>query len=133
MNKRLIPVVLTALLLSLHGNVDLKAAPGVNPSDIASLKMLDPLDTLDEEDLQAMRDTMKMSRKNLARGTGAVNALDYSVRDFYKPKGYQYYKGLLQNLYYGVSMGYEQVLPQAENAPALNIIQVNGRLVGLYA
>ena len=128
MNKRLIPVVLTALLLSLHGNVDLKAAPGVNPSDIASLKMLDPLDTLDEEDLQAMRDTMKMSRKNLARGTGAVNALDYSVRDFYKPKGYQYYKGLLQNLYYGVSMGYEQVLPQAENAPALNIIQVNGQV-----
>lgn len=128
MNKRLIPVVLTALLLSLHANCDLKAAPSVNPSDIASLKLLDPLDTLDEEDLQAMRDTIKMSRKNLARGTGAVNALDYSVRDFYKPKGYQYYKGLLQNMYYGVSMGYEQVLPQAESAPALNIIQVNGQI-----
>lgn len=128
MNRKLIPVVLTALLLGLQSNCSLKAAPTVNPSDLASLRLMDPLDTLDEEDLQAMRDTIKMSRKNLARGTNAVNALDYSVKDFYKPKGYQFYKGILQNLYYGVSAGYEQVLPQAENAPKLNLIQIMGQV-----
>jgi len=128
MNKKLIPVVLTALLLSLQSNSSLKAAPAVNPLDPSSLRAIDPLDTLDEEDLQAMRDTIKMSRKNLARGTNAVNALDYSVRDFYKPKGYQYYKGLIQNMYYGVSAGYEQVLPQAENAPTMNTIQIMGQI-----
>ena len=121
-------VALTALLLGLQSNNPLKAVPAVNPLDPASLKAIDPLDTLDEEDIQAMRDTIKMSRKNLARGTNAVNALDYSVRDFYKPKGYQFYKGILQNLYYGVSAGYEQVLPQAENAPKLNIVQVMGQV-----
>lgn len=128
MNKKIVLVALTALLLGLQSNNPLKAVPAVNPLDPASLKAIDPLDTLDEEDIQAMRDTIKMSRKNLARGTNAVNALDYSVRDFYKPKGYQFYKGILQNLYYGVSAGYEQVLPQAENAPKLNIVQVMGQV-----
>ena len=128
MNKKIVLVALTALLLGLQSNNPLKAVPAVNPLDPASLKAIDPLDTLDEEDIQAMRDTIKMSRKNLARGTNAVNALDYSVRDFYKPKGYQFYKGILQNLYYGVSAGYEQVLPQAENAPKLNVVQVMGQV-----
>jgi hypothetical protein len=128
MNKKIVLVALTALLLGLQSNDSIKAAPAINPLDPSTLKAIDPLDTLDEEDLQAMRDTIKMSRKNLARGTNAVNALDYSVRDFYKPKGYQFYKGIIQNLYYGVSAGYQQILPQAELAPKLNLIQVMGQV-----
>lgn len=42
-------------------------------------------DTIDEEDLQAMRDTMQMSRRNLAKEGNALNLQDYVVKDTYTP------------------------------------------------
>ena len=45
MNKKIVLVALTALLLGLQSNNPLKAVPAVNPLDPASLKAIDPLDT----------------------------------------------------------------------------------------
>ncbi len=127
--RQVIPVILTALLLTLQSNCSLSyAAPAPRPIDDATLDLIDPLDTLDEVDLQAMRDTIKMSRKNLARGTNAVNTLDYTVHDVYKPKGDVFVPGFMENMYVAANFGFEQILPQVDNGGKVAMMQLTGQI-----
>lgn len=90
---------------------------------------LDPLDTLDEVDLARMRDTVKMSRQNLADKPGAINALDYILKDRYSPNHHSFDNHWYDHLYVGASLGVEQINPQSSNYKFRTITQINA-LVG---
>lgn len=88
-------------------------------------KEIDPLDTLDEEDLQRMRDTTMMTRINRADGKGAVNALDYVLRDTYVPYSHTFDKHWYDHIYVGASMGLEKIHPQTDSYSFRTLSQVN--------
>lgn len=73
-------------------------------------------DTLDEEALQAMRDTATMSRRNIAAETKTtVNLRDYIVKDTYSPSHQSFSNAWYTHLYIGGSLGIEQIKPQVDD------------------
>lgn len=90
---------------------------------------IDPLDTLDEVDLHAMRDTSLIMRRNLARTPKAVNALDYVLDDRYKPQDHTFESHWYDHIYVGGSYGLEQIKPQTDDFRFRTISQV-GLLIG---
>lgn len=85
----------------------------------------DPLDTLDEVDLQTLRDTSMITRRNLAKDTKAVNALDYVLDDRYTPIDHTFESHWYDHLYVGGSYGVEQIKPQADDFKFRTMSQVN--------
>lgn len=85
----------------------------------------DPLDTLDEVDLQTLRDTSMITRRNLAKDTKAVNALDYVLDDRYTPIDHTFENHWYDHLYIGGSYGVEQIKPQADDFKFRTMSQVN--------
>ena len=72
-------------------------------------------DTIDEEALQAMRDTTQMSRRNLAKDSKAINLQDYILNDTYTPTHHSFAKAWYEHLYIGGSLGIEQLVPQVDD------------------
>ncbi len=80
-------------------------APQINAEKIGQID-IDP-DTLDEEELQALRDTITRSRQNLADESGTLNALDYLLDDRYVANHETFAKGFFSNLYASIGGGFE--------------------------
>lgn len=76
---------------------------------------IDPLDTLDEVDLYARRDTSLLKRRNIARDTKVVNALDYVLDDRYVPPHHSFSSNWYDHIYVGGSFGMEQIKPQNDD------------------
>ncbi len=72
-------------------------------------------DTIDEEDLFRMRDTLQLSRRNLAVTKPQVNALDYAVKDIYTPKSHTFDSHWYDHIYVGGGFGMEKIREQAHN------------------
>ena len=72
-------------------------------------------DTIDEEGLQAMRDTTQMSRRNLAKDSKTINLQDYILNDTYSPTHHSFTKAWYEHLYVGGSLGIEQIVPQVDD------------------
>lgn len=89
------------------------------------MQYADPLDTLDEVDLQTLRDTSMITRRNLAKDTKAVNALDYVLDDRYTPIDHTFESHWYDHLYVGGSYGVEQIKPQADDFKFRTMSQVN--------
>ena len=89
------------------------------------MQYADPLDTLDEVDLQTLRDTSMITRRNLAKDTKAVNALDYVLDDRYTPIDHTFENHWYDHLYVGGSYGVEQIKPQADDFKFRTMSQVN--------
>ena len=89
------------------------------------MQYADPLDTLDEVDLQTLRDTSMITRRNLAKDTKAVNALDYVLDDRYTPIDHTFENHWYDHLYIGGSYGVEQIKPQADDFKFRTMSQVN--------
>ena len=89
------------------------------------MQYADPLDTLDEVDLQTLRDTSMITRRNLAKDTKAVNALDYVLDDRYTPVDHTFESHWYDHLYIGGSYGVEQIKPQADDFKFRTMSQVN--------
>lgn len=102
-------IILIALAFLLESKV--VAAP--LPDGVADYMLLN--DTIDEEDLQAMRDTMQMSRRNLAKEGNALNLQDYVVKDTYTPTHHSFAKAWYEHIYVGGSLGIEQFVPRVDD------------------
>lgn len=85
----------------------------------------DPLDTLDEVDLQTLRDTSMITRRNIANNKRAVNALDYVVDDRYTPPSHTFENHWYDHIYIGGSYGVEQIKPQCDDFKFRTMSQVN--------
>lgn len=72
-------------------------------------------DTIDEVDLQALRDTSMIKRRHIAKTTKAVNALDYVVDDRYAPTDHSFEKHWYDHIYIGGGYGVEQIKPQSDD------------------
>lgn len=67
------------------------------------------IEDMDEEEWLAQKDTMLMTRKNQAKATETINAMDYILDDFYKPGDESFGKHWYDNVYLGISGGMEQM------------------------
>lgn len=100
--------------------------PAILPAQNYRLQpSIDPLDTLDEVDLHAMRDTSLIMRRNLARTPKAVNALDYVLDDRYKPLDHTFDRHWYDHIYVGGSYGLEQIKPQTDSYKFRTMSQVS--------
>ena len=95
------------------------SAQGIRMQDI------DPLDTIDEEDLHAMRDTTLLTRRNLAVGKTQVNALNYVLDDRYRPVDHSFDRKWYDHLYVGGAYGVEQIVPQVDDFKFRAMSRVN--------
>ena len=87
---------------------------------------VDPLDTLDEEELQAIKDTVQLPRRNLAREkTDQVNLQDYVLNDRYSPSHHTFEKHWYDHLYVGAGMGFEKIVPMNSDYKFKTLTQVN--------
>lgn len=89
---------------------------------------IDPEDTLDEEELLAIRDTMYRSRKNLAIESGTVNAMDYLLDDRYFVSHDTFIKGWLNNIYVGIGAGFDYLKPRSAIFKMKTLTHINGML-----
>lgn len=89
------------------------------------LQQADPLDTLDEVDLQHLRDTSLLSRRNMARTGRTVNTLDYVLDDRYTPPSHTFDHHWYDHIYVGGSFGVEQIKPQNDFFKFRTMSQVN--------
>lgn len=82
-----------------------------------SFRMRDiaPLDTIDEVDLHAMRDTTLLTRRNLAVHKPSVNVLDYVLDDRYTPVDHSFDNKWYDHIYVGAMFGAEKINPQCED------------------
>lgn len=87
--------------------------------------LIDPLDTLDEEDFEAMRDTSLLTRRNLADETNSINALDYVLKDRYSPKHHTFDHKWYDHIYLGGSLGLEKINPQSDAYKFRTMTQIN--------
>lgn len=92
-----------------------------------SLRMqdIDPLDTLDEEDLHALRDTTLLTRRNLAEIKKTVNVLDYVVDDRYVPTDHSFDHAWYDHIYVGAMYGAEKIKPQSDDFKFRTMSQVS--------
>lgn len=86
---------------------------------------IDPLDTLDEVDLHAMRDTALITRRNIAQNSRNVNASDYILNDRYIPTDHTFDNSWYDHIYVGGSYGLEQIKPQTSDFRFSTMSQVN--------
>lgn len=86
---------------------------------------IDPLDTLDEDDVLAMRDTSKVTRINKAKEGPNINALDYVLRDRYAPKHHSFDKSWYDHMYVGAGFGMERISPQQPSYAFRALTQAN--------
>lgn len=89
--------------------------PSALSAQVYRMQDIDPLDTLDEEDIHALRDTTLLTRRNLANGKKQVNALDYVLDDRYKPTDQSFDHKWYDHLYVGATYGLEQIMPQVDD------------------
>lgn len=108
--KNILTTLVIALVLPFATNGNMGGVACALPIDY---RTIDPLDTLDEEDLAAMRDTMMLTRINRAKDSGTINALDYVLKDNYSPKHHSFDNKWYDHLYVGASFGLQQVKPQS--------------------
>ncbi len=86
----------------------LVAAQGVDMLHVAGQ------DTIDEEDLFRMRDTLQLSRRNVADKEQTVNTLDYVLRDVYTPHSHSFDSHWYDHIYMGGGFSMEMIRKQAK-------------------
>ena len=96
------------------------SAQGMRQQDI------DPLDTLDEEELQAIKDTVQLPRRNMAKyKTDQIDLKEYVLNDRYSPNHHTFDKHWYDHLYVGAGMGFERIVPQNDYYRFKTITQLN--------
>ncbi len=118
-------IIVIAIIACIMPAVTTQQWGGAAMAQHVNYKEIDPLDTLDEEDLQRMRDTTMMSRINRAEGKGAVNALNYVLHDTYEPYNHTFDNHWYDHIYVGASMGMEKIHPQTSTYSFRTLSQVN--------
>lgn len=87
---------------------------------------IDPLDTMDEDDYLHLRDTIKMSRENIARKEhNSVNAIDYILDDRFSRNNETFAKGFWSHTYLGAGLGLDFIVPQSDNYRLKQISQLS--------
>ena len=87
---------------------------------------IDPLDTLDEEELQALKDTVQLPRRNFAKDkTDQIDLKEYVLNDRYSPTHHTFDKHWYDHLYVGAGMGFEKIVPQNDNYRFKTMTQLN--------
>lgn len=88
-------------------------------STLAQAQIYNELDTLDEDDFMSLRDTVKMSRKNIALDEeNSVYAVDYVIDDRYRVSHERFDKNLWYQWYVGGGAGFEFIQPRTEGFDA---------------
>ncbi len=95
------------------------------PAQNYRMQDIDPLDTLDEVDLHAQRDTMTLPRRNLAKRPEVINALDYVLDDRYHPEHHTYENHWYDHIYLGGGYGVERIMPQTSDFTFRTMSQVS--------
>lgn len=92
-------LTLFVLMISVVGNAQIYQQP----------------DTLDEDDFISLRDTMKMSRKNIAlEENNSVYAVDYVIDDRYRVSHEKFQNSIWDQWYVGGGVGFEFLQPRTE-------------------
>ncbi len=87
---------------------------------------IDPLDTLDEEELQALKDTVQLPRRNFAKDkTDQIDLKEYVLNDRYSPTHHTFDKHWYDHLYVGAGMGFEKIVPQNDDYRFKTMTQLN--------
>lgn len=120
MKKNLIITILM-LLPFLWGGVGEGYAQVWDPS-------IDPLDTLDEEDLEVLKNKIPKSRMNVTQYSSSyktANAIKYIVDDRFEPKHQSFSnKSLFDNLFFGAGGGLEQIVGQSKGYEFKSMTQI---------
>lgn len=96
-------------------------------------EIVDPLDTLDEEELQAIKDTVQLPRRNFAKDkTDQIDLKEYVLNDRYSPSHHTFDKHWYDHLYVGAGMGFERIVPQNSNYRFKTMTQLNIHLGKQY-
>ena len=83
-------------------------------------------DTLDEDDYLSRRDTVKMSRRNIAlERSDRYYGTDYVIDDRYLVANEPFAKGLLGNTYVSGGVGFDFLQPRSEGYSSLQMTQLN--------
>ena len=83
-------------------------------------------DTLDEDDYISRRDTIKMSRRNIAlERNDRYYGTDYVIDDRYLVANEPFAKGLLGNTYISGGVGFDFLQPRSKGYDALQMTQFN--------
>lgn len=100
--------------------------PSLLSAQSIRMQDIDPLDTLDEEDLHALRDTTLLTRRNLAeKKKKTVNVLDYVVDDRYVPTDHSFDHAWYDHIYVGAMYGAEKIKPQSNDFRFRTMSQVS--------
>lgn len=99
--------------------------PSLLSAQSMRMQDIDPLDTLDEEDLHALRDTTLLTRRNLAEAKKAVNVLDYVVDDRYVPSDHSFDHAWYDHICVGAMYGAEKIKPQSDDFKFRTMSQVS--------
>lgn len=99
--------------------------PSLLSAQSISMQDIDPLDTIDEEDLHALRDTSLLTRRNLAVKKTTVNVLDYALDDRYVPVDHSFDHKWYDHLYVGGMFGAEKIKPQSDDFRFRTMSQVS--------
>ncbi|MBO7052344.1 MAG: hypothetical protein J6W24_06745 [Prevotella sp.] len=87
---------------------------------------IDPLDTLDEEELQAIRDTVQLPRRNMAKyKTDQIDLKEYVLNDRYSPSHHTFDHHWYDHLYVGAGMGFSKIVPQNDDYRFKTMTQLN--------
>lgn len=93
-----------------------------------SAQIYNEVDTLDEDDYMARRDTMKMSRKNLALDEGnASYGVDFIIDDRFRVSHEKFKGSIWDHWYLGGGVGFERIHPRSGSTP--NKIVTNFNLI----
>jgi len=104
--------ILTALLLMV--------------SAVGYAQLYQRTDTLDEDDYMSRRDTIKMSRRNVALKKNDTNyGTDYVIDDRYLVANEQFSNGILDNVYISGGVGFDFLQPRSEGYDAMQTTQFN--------
>lgn len=95
----------------------------VFPSVLTAQVYLEP-DTLDEDDFIHSRDTVKMSRKNIALDNDDRNyGIDYVIDDRYLVSNEQFSRGTFENIYFSGGTGFDFLQARTEGYDPLQVTQ----------
>lgn len=82
---------------------------------IGQAQIYNAADTLDEDDFLRQRDTLSMSRKNVAlEGDARYYGIDYVVDDRYRVAHEQFHNSIWDQFYMGIGAGFEILEPRTE-------------------
>lgn len=87
------------------------------------------IEDMDEDDWMARRDTMSMTRRNLAEKSETTNAMAYILDDDYVPEHESFDRHWYDHVYFGMTGGMEKVLRE-KYVPELSLLPQMGIFVG---